>query len=124
MTIRLDKVPRLLYINEDGNGGGQVYEKGVRIKNLQEVNIKAKTQDDKVHFLRYLISYYDQETHAPKRIGSENPFDLYTIAVSVKDTDVFQDLLDTLKLAISNHRIPMDIKESIANKMHEILRGE
>lgn len=124
MTIKLDKVPRLLYINEEGVSCGQVYENGVRIKNLQQVDIHARTNEIKVNFLKYSIKYYDESLHETKIIGGEDPHALFTVKVSLKDTDAFQKLLDALKSIVSNELIPIDVRENIGNKIHEILKGD
>ena len=43
VTIRLDKMPEFLYVNENSTGCGQVYLEGERIKGVQRVKIESET---------------------------------------------------------------------------------
>ena len=112
MNIKLDKVPRLLYINEKGVGCGQVYLDGRRIKALYETNIHAKTNEDKIHFIEYVIKYFDTKNNSYKTIS--NGFKpIFQVAISLKDTDVFKELLSTLTKIFKDRRIPEEIKNYI-----------
>lgn len=126
MDIQLDKIPRLLYINENGEGCGQVYENGVRQKLLQEVEIKAKTNDAKVNLnsLIYKIKYIDSETHCSKikQHGEESINDM-TVSVSIKDIDVFKNIIDLIKKISSSEEIPLKIREDLMNRINDTLIG-
>lgn len=126
MTIKLDKIPRLLYISEDGKGCGQVYENGVRIKELCKVNIQASTDDGRLHFIKYLIKYFDKATHSYKILGGFDPFEMKNISIPIKitDMDMFYNLLDTLKLVTSSDKVPDAIKEKIISEINNILECE
>ncbi len=43
LKVIFDEAPAFLYINENGNGCGQVYIDGERLKGLQRVKIESET---------------------------------------------------------------------------------
>ena len=71
MSIQFDKVPRLLYFNENGYGCGAIFLNGQRIKGLVEVQTKAHTTDDKdIYPLQYTIKRIDDNLHTIETIES------------------------------------------------------
>lgn len=56
-TVRFDKPPAFLYVNENGNGSGQLYTDGERFKGLQRVKIEAETNTDIKKPLKYSIQH-------------------------------------------------------------------
>jgi hypothetical protein len=58
LTVKFDKAPAFLYINENGNGCGQVYIDGERFKGLQRVKVESETNDPAViKPLKYSIQH-------------------------------------------------------------------
>ena len=72
MTINFDKVPKLLYFNEESCGCGAVFLNGQRIKGLMELKVHSETADEHSgHPLKYFIKHFDKENHDIKTIESE-----------------------------------------------------
>ena len=128
MSIELDKIPSFLYINEDGYGCGQVYIKGIRIKPLQEVEMKAKTADSKsVNPLGYKITYLDldQDGRASKTISSGiKSRSNCEVMVSITDTDIFKNIWQTLTELTKDESIPIEIRRKYINQRLVILAKE
>jgi len=118
MSIKLDKVPSLLYINEDGNGCGQVYLKGVRVKGVQQVNIKAESLTDKVDLnsLNYSVKYFDEKEKCSKVTQVGNMLGAYQIGIKLLDAKEFELTIRTIKQMISDERIPEEIRKEYAER--------
>jgi hypothetical protein len=68
-TVRFDKPPAFLYINENGNGSGQLYTDGERFKGLQRVKIESETNTDMgIKPLKYSIQHLVGEIQPDLRI--------------------------------------------------------
>lgn len=113
LNISLDKVPRFIYINEEGIGVGQVYFDGVRRKGLQKVEIEAltRTLNDKEFVpLKYRVQYIDSgRGQDPQTIGNMNS-KLY-VNVNILDIDKFKGILDILKAIVIDERISPEIRQ-------------
>lgn len=121
MTIKLDKIPRLIYINEEGHGCGQIYLNGVRQKQLVKVKIKAQTDTGRPRFLQYYIDTYNSKKHTGV-ITSEHwdISDDLSVSISLTDVDIFDKLIDELKEIISNDSVPIDLKERIKTTIDKL----
>ena len=63
MVIQFDKVPKLLYFNEEKRGSGRLFLNGVQRKGLIDVKIHAHTADETVNPVTEIeMKYYDRET--------------------------------------------------------------
>jgi hypothetical protein len=124
MNIKLDKIPSLLYINEEGEGCGQVYLDGKRIKALYEANIHAKTRESKGNTpLEYLIKYYDSKSHSYKTMGNGSK-PIFQVAVSLKDAEVFNEFANILVDIVEDDRVPSDVKYDIGNRIKRLTNKE
>ncbi|MBV4432249.1 hypothetical protein KM803_13070 [Clostridium tyrobutyricum] len=122
MNIKLDKIPRLLYINEESRGCGQVYLNGKRVKALCETNIHAKTREDSEYPpLEYLIKYYDSKSHSHKTIDNGyNP--IFTASINLKNTDLFKNLLNVLVKLLDDGRVPKKVKNDIKLQIENLTK--
>lgn len=131
MTIKLDKIPRLIYINENGhdNTGGQAYIDGQRIKNLQSVKIKAKCADSEAPFLQFDVNYYDTNAHQSAGIAqgrsltAEALCDL-SIPIKVTDMEVFKNTIDILKMVGFDEKVPLEVRKQVLNKINAIMEDD
>ncbi|MDF2889791.1 MAG: hypothetical protein K0R80_158 [Clostridia bacterium] len=124
MTLNFEKVPRFIYINEEGNGVGQVYLDGVRKKGLQKVKFEAQTKD-KVgcHPLKYKIQYVEPETKGePQYIG--NMQDGLSVSIKITDLEVFERLMEWAKGVLSDERIPKEPREEFFQRLNEVINHE
>ena len=65
MSIQFDKVPKLLYFNEERAGCGKLFLNGVQRKGLVDVKIHAHTADEKAKpRVELEFKYLDMETGA------------------------------------------------------------
>lgn len=125
MTIKLDKVPRLLYINEEGYSCGQIYLNGVRIKLLHSVSIKSHTNEADIRPIEYKIKYIEKNEHGYKTIGSENCNNKgLEIEVKLTESKIFIEMINILKSVVINQKIPNDVKIDINEKLNKILGGK
>lgn len=125
MNIKLDKVPRLIYINEEGRGCGQVYLNGKRVKGLYETNIHAKTREDKGYPpLEYLIKYFDGENESYESIISNGFKPVFNISIDLKNTDVFKNILNIFVKLLDDKRVPMEIKNDIKLQIENLINKE
>lgn len=79
MTIHFDKVPRLLYYNEQGKGCGAIFIDGQRKNPLVSVNLQSKTRDEHENPLFYSIITVNNETHTTDTKECGKPY--YAVAV-------------------------------------------
>lgn len=124
MNIKLDKVPRLIYINEEGRDCGQVYLNGKRVKGLYETSIHAKTRQDKGYPpLEYLIKYLDGGNKLYKSIS--NGFKpIFNASIDLKNTGVFKNILNIFVKLLDDKRVPMEIKNDIKLQIENLINKE
>lgn len=122
LTFSLDKVPRFIYINEEGEGCGQVYFNGVRTKGLVDVNIKAHTIDeDDRHPLRYRVEYYDKEKGKdPQVISNMKEGLILTLKVDMAESEA---ALDCFREILNDSRIPEAIREEYGQKFISVIKS-
>lgn len=122
MSIHFDKVPRLIYYNENGESCGTVFIDGKKIKLLQEVNIHAKSNDMVSHPLEYNIAFYDPKIHGSAGIATgKSAFNELAIPVKIIDMEPFKCMVETLKQFITDSRISAEIRQESENKILSIL---
>ena len=61
INFNFNKVPKFIYINEDGTGSGVLYIDGVKINCLNKMSIEANTNCEKVIPLKYEIKLANKE---------------------------------------------------------------
>jgi hypothetical protein len=110
MTINFEKVPRLIYFNEEGRGCGGVFFDGKRIKGLQDIKIQARTRD-KIGCppLKYRIQYCEKGTNGEPLFIS-NMKEGLSVSVKITDLEIFEKLIDWAKNIISDERIPEEAR--------------
>lgn len=129
MAINFDKVPKLIYFNEEGYGCGAAFIDGTRIKNLVKTEIEANTNDDKPRVLKYRITQHDGESHSNKYTGNmDNKLSNLEIPVRILDLKEFRLIIDILKKVIYDDRMPevlrQEYKEKLALAMNSHLDKE
>jgi hypothetical protein len=122
MTINFDKVPKLLYFNEESKGVGQIFLNGVQRKNLQDVKIQARTRDeDGWPPLKYRIQYYEPGTKEPQFIS--NMKEELCIGVKILDLDIYKAFLEKVKTIVEDERIPESIRQEHMKTLLEFAGG-
>jgi hypothetical protein len=48
--LKFDEAPTLIYIQKANRGIGELYMNGKRLTGLQEIEIKAQSNDEKIYF--------------------------------------------------------------------------
>lgn len=121
MTIKFDKVPRLIYFNEEGSGVGQVYFDGVRRKGLQKVRFEAQTADEKGRPpLKYRIQYVEAGANEEPQFIS-NMQEGLSISVKITDLEIFEKLIEWAKSVISDERISEEAREEYYERLNEVI---
>ena len=72
MMIQFDKVPRLLFFNDEPTGSGKLFLNGVQRKGLIDVKIHAHTKDEsKSPWMECEIKYFDKNIGIVETIEKE-----------------------------------------------------
>lgn len=121
MTINFEKVPRLIYFNEEGRGCGGVFFDGKRIKGLQDIKIQARTRDEiGCPPLKYRIQYCEKGTNGEPLFIS-NMKEGLSVSVKITDLEIFEKLIEWAKNIISDERIPEEAKHEFMESLEEVI---
>lgn len=111
MSIKFDKVPRLLYFNEEGKGCGKVFLSGVQIKCLQDIKIQAHTAGPNGWPpLKYRIQYIEPGTKGEPQFISNMKEEL-CIGVKILDIKEFSGLLEWVNNILDDARIGETVRK-------------
>ena len=116
----MSEAPKLLYINENGEGCGEVYIDGVKVESLQTVHIKAQTNKEIINPLKYEIKMFNKETHQTE-VKEKGSFNNMEIKVKLTNIELFKSLVDLFKETLANKDISMEIRNEMDNKLNAIL---
>lgn len=123
MTINFEKVPRFIYINEDGLGVGQVYFDGVRRKGLQKVKIEAKTSDAKINPpLKYKIQYVELNSNGePQYISNMDESQPLMLTLKL-DLSESEGVLECIKEVVNDTRISEELRDEYNEKFESAIK--
>ena len=123
MTINFDKVPKLLYFNEEGAGNGSIFLNGVQRKGLIDVRIQAHTREDgPAPEVKYKIQYLDKGSRAPQLIS--NMEEELTIGVRILDLEQFKRYTNVVMKCLYDERIPEEIRKEYFDILREPTKKE
>ena len=113
MSISFDKVPRLLYFNEEGKSCGAVFLDGQRIKRLQEVDISAETTTEKVDSgkLYCRIKNLVENSHNSETKIMGECKTLPSISIKITDIEEIQKIISVVRLMARDCRIPDFVRD-------------
>ncbi|NTW04533.1 MAG: hypothetical protein HGA27_00260 [Peptococcaceae bacterium] len=119
ITVNFDKVPKILYFNEEDHGCGQIFLDGVRKKGLHSVFIKAHTDEDVPRPVEYKIKLHKVGCHGYEYLAANIKSDL-EIGVKILDLREFKALIKILKEIIGDEEIAEEIRKKYSNKLNVI----
>lgn len=128
MAIRFDKVPKLIYFNENSEGSGGVILSGKSIKNLVSTDIRAETNTEYRHPLEYNITFYNPSHHQEESIATGKSLsdkdDGLKVSVRITDLESFKSALEDIKQIAIDERIPEKIRKEYASNFLKAIKGK
>ena len=123
MIVNFDKVPKLLYFNEEGAGNGSIFLNGAQRKGLIDVKIHAHTREESsASEVKYRVQYIDKGSRNPQLIS--NMEEELTIGVKILDLEQFQRYTNLVMKCLHDERIPEELRKEYFDILREPTKKE
>jgi hypothetical protein len=124
MEMHFDKVPKLIYFNNEYHGCGTVLLDGKTIKALQTVDIHAVTDSNKPSLLSYNIGFYNLEKRETETIAiGKSTLETISIPIRIMDLIPFNVAMAHIREFLNDKRIPEEIRKEYADNFKSTITG-